>query len=83
MQTRGIENLIKESEKAADFIFDSLIRYYKGDWGEMCQEDKECNDYAVNHNERIFAAYRNDDFKIWIITEWDRSYTTILLPEEY
>lgn len=61
-----------------------LQRYAGGDWGTVCDEDKQANDYAVANEERILGAYDLvDGTKIWIITEWDRSVTTILLPEEY
>lgn len=60
-----------------------LRRHHSGDWGDLCQEDREANDAAVKHGDRIFSAYKIDDAKIWIITEADRSSTCILLPEEY
>jgi len=49
----------------------------------MDEEDQECNREAVNQEERIFSAYVFDEVKFWVITEADRSSTTILLPEEY
>ena len=65
-----------------------MSRYIACDWGDMCKEDWESNDEAVaSGNDRIFAAYKYDDvhpdWKIWIITEWDRSVTTSLFPCEY
>ena len=60
-----------------------LRRHNSKDWGDLCQEDKDANDAAVIHGDRIFSAYKIDDAKIWIITEADRSSTCILLPEEY
>jgi hypothetical protein len=67
-----------------------LKRHQSGDWGDVCAEDKQLNDAAVAHEgdldqqQRVLSSYKTDaDFKIWIITEWDRSVTTILLPEEY
>jgi lipocalin len=62
----------------------ALQRYYSGDWGDMCREDKKLNDNAVKSGEdRIVAAYETSESKIYIITEWDRSYTTILFASEY
>lgn len=60
-----------------------LSRHHAGDWGDLCKEDREANDAAVKNGDRIFSAYKIDDDKIWIITEADRSSTTLLLPSEY
>jgi hypothetical protein len=61
-----------------------LIRHARGDWGEVCNEDWLANDEAVEHGERLLSAYRTSlGERIWIITEWDRSVTTLLLPDEY
>ncbi len=60
-----------------------LGRHQRGDWGDMDQDDKEANDSALSTGERIFSAYMFDTVKLWVITEADRSATTILLPEEY
>ena len=60
-----------------------LLNHQQGDWGELCADDKQANDYALNNGGRILSAYLIGSQKIWIITESDRSATTILLPEEY
>ena len=60
-----------------------FIRYQRHDWGNLCQEDKELNDEALEAGDRILAAYRTSKGEVWIITEWDRSATTILFPSEY
>ena len=61
-----------------------LRRHHSGDWGNLDDEDKQANDFAVNHGNRILSAYViSEHTKIWIITEADRSSTTILLPSEY
>jgi hypothetical protein len=61
-----------------------LMRHRQGDWGEVCAADKRANDRAAKEGERILSAHRlPNGEKVWIITEWDRSYTTLLLPEEY
>ena len=74
----------------AKFVLESLIRHGSGDWGDMSAEDKEVNDSALESGDRrIFSAYdipkylSGDDDKLWIITEWDRSVTTVLFPSEY
>jgi hypothetical protein len=61
-----------------------LRRHQSGDWGELCDEDKRENELSLKHDFRILSAYRTArDVRLWIITEADRSATTILLPEEY
>lgn len=60
-----------------------LLRHSSGDWGEVCDEDKRTNDSAVAQDLRVISAYTIDGRKVWIITEWDRSVTTLLFPEEY
>jgi hypothetical protein len=61
-----------------------LAQHANGNWGEVNDQDKAENEFSVEHGFRILSAYRlADDTRIWIITEADRSVTTILLPEEY
>lgn len=84
--TRAIDEKMKSSEIFKDFVYRSLARHIDCDWGELCAEDKELNEQALkNGNSRLFSAYiyGEPDEKIWIITEWDRSVTTILFPEDY
>jgi hypothetical protein len=63
--------------------FALLSRHQRGDWGNLDKEDKQSNDQALTLSGRIFSAYRLDAARFWVITEADRSTTTILLPEEY
>lgn len=65
------------------FLVISLSRHMTGDWGNLCEEDKYSNQYALVHNLRLFSSYALGEDKLWIITEADRSATTLLLPEEY
>lgn len=61
-----------------------ITRHVTGDWGNMVEEDKLANVEAVTHGNRVFSSYLLENGKnIWVITEWDRSYTTLLLPDEY
>lgn len=86
VMTNGIASLMDKSEYELHFEIElagCIMRHKSGDWGDLCEEDKQTNDYAVEHGERILSAYELFGTKIWIITEWDRSVTTILLPEEY
>ena len=65
-------------------IYAALARHRSGDWGTVCKADQTANDTALKYGGRLLSAYTNaDDEKFWIITEADRSYTTILLPEDY
>ena len=65
-------------------VLSALTRHSTGDWGDVCEEDKLSNDQAVEEGLRILSSYQTKDgTKFWIITEWDRSVTTILLPSEY
>ena len=67
-------------ETAAEF----LHRHVVGDWGDLDGDDRAENELSVQEGFRILSAYHlRDGTKIWIITEADRSSTTILLPEEY
>ncbi len=64
-----------------------LKRHQSGDWGDLCKEDREMNDSAIQNEEenrqRVMSVYKVGTETIWIITEWDRSVTTLLLPSEY
>jgi hypothetical protein len=61
-----------------------LRRHQCGDWGELDAEDRDENDFSVRNNLRLLSAYRTPSgAKFWIITEADRSATTVLLPSEY
>ncbi|VGO11846.1 hypothetical protein PDESU_00393 [Pontiella desulfatans] len=71
-------------EKAGQLASHFLVKHALGDWGDLCDEDKTANDEALADDLRILSAYRLEDgTKIWVITEADRSATTLLLPEEY
>jgi len=65
-------------------ILSALDRHASGDWGELSAGDRIANDTAVAAGERILSAYSTaGGTRFWIITERDRSYTTVLLPEDY
>ena len=84
--TKAVNERMKESDMFKYFVYRSLGRHAACDWGELCEEDKELNEQALkNGDARLFSAYiyGSDKEKIWIITEWDRSVTTILFPEDY
>ena len=60
-----------------------ILRHSSGDWGTICTDDAALNDEAITAGERILSSYGADDRTFWIITEADRSATTILMPEDY
>jgi hypothetical protein len=61
-----------------------LRRHVLADWGDVCSDDRASNDAALKDGGRLFSVYHTrSGVKFWIITEWDRSSTTILLPEDY
>ena len=65
-------------------ILAALQRHQNCDWGDVGPQDKWSNDRAVKSEERLLSVYHSKDgVTFWIITEWDRSATTVLLPEDY
>ena len=82
--TRGVNDRVADDVQFAKFVTESLGRHAKGDWGDLGQEDKQENEFSLKEGFRLLSAYeRNGLPKIWIITEADRSATTILFPDEY
>lgn len=88
--TPGIRRLTSEDVGAARAIQRCLDRHCSGDWGDLCDDDKELNRFSLEEEkkkghtcENLFSSYDTDYGSIYIITECDRSATTILLPEEY
>jgi hypothetical protein len=76
----ALESLAQSGQSHADF----LNRHVVGDWGDVCEEDRKLNDEAVKIGERLLSSYSTKQgVKFWILTEADRSATTLLLPEEY
>ena len=79
--TPGVLVALEESEESP-WAF--LRRHVSGDWGDVCTEDREENEFALKTALRLLSVYfLRDGQKIWIITEADRSATTLLLPSEY
>jgi hypothetical protein len=63
--------------------FAYLARHATGDWAELCAFDRRQNEVALREGYRVLSSYQLGEGSIWIITETDRSVTTVLLPEEY
>lgn len=75
---------LRALEEANQLPSEFLARHQSGDWGEVDDEDQKENELSVDKGFRILSAYRTKmSVRIWVITEADRSATTILLPEEY
>lgn len=67
-----------------DQMLAALNRHACGDWGDVNEHDRQANNAALREGTRLLSAYHTDDGTcFWIITEADRSATTVLLPEEY
>jgi len=76
----AIDALVESNQHAQEF----LERHGRGDWGELDEHDRQENELSIREGFRILSAYRTaKGARLWIITEADRSSTTILLPEEY
>jgi hypothetical protein len=71
-------------EQANQSPMEFLSRHLRGDWGDLCQDDKTENDLSLKYRFRLMSSYLvKDTERLWIITEADRSVTTLLLPAEY
>ena len=84
--TAGVNTRCTKDLKFNQFVLQSFGRHLKGDWGDLDDDDKRTNDAALKDGFRLMSAYffnGNEEDKLWIITEWDRSVTTILFPSEY
>ncbi|MEW6571905.1 MAG: hypothetical protein AB1390_12175 [Nitrospirota bacterium] len=79
----GVHEMMIRDPSFMQFVNRSLTRHTEGDWGDLCEEDKKENELSLREGFRLFSSYKNDKHKIWIITEADRSVTTVLFPEEY
>lgn len=79
--TPGALRLLDETNKSP---LEFLSRHLRGDWGDLCQEDRTENELSLKKGFRLMSSYPiTDTENLWIITEADRSVTTLLLPAEY
>ena len=77
--TPGAMNVLNTAE-----VNNFLYRHCHGDWGLVCAEDAEENWFSLQNGYRLISVYATyDEVIVWVITEDDRSITTVLLPEEY
>ncbi len=79
--TQGVLRALEESGESP---FEFLDRHASGDWGQLDEEDRAENELSLREGFRLLSAYQmRTGQKLWIITEADRSVTTLLLPDEY
>jgi hypothetical protein len=64
-------------------IQQGLSRHSRGDWGDICDDDRKANELSLKQGCRLMSVYGSGDKRFWIITEADRSVTTVLLPLDY
>ena len=83
VMTRGIADFVQKNYEFACEVPQILLRYVNKDWGCTSEGDAKLNDEALHSGDRIVATYETSVGKVFIITEADRSYTTVLLPSEY
>lgn len=87
--TRGVNELAAENTDFLKFAMGCISRHANCDWGDVDEEDKQANNQALKEGTRLLSSYNDDRFTkngvatIWIITEADRSATTVLFPDEY
>lgn len=82
-QVVATKNAVESMTQQSITPFDLLHRHQYGDWGDLNEPDREANEQALIEDHRILSSYNFDNEKIWVITEADRSITTILLPMDY
>ena len=83
-QTVATPGALAALTESAQAPTEFLQRHLGGDWGDVCDEDRQANEDALLHGERLLSVYRTKTgTKLWVITEADRSSTCLLLPDEY
>lgn len=86
VMTQGIaHSAVFEGTTVEQIVASLVARHNSGDWGDIDNEDKATNEAGLKHGERLMSAYDDvfDGETVWVITERDRSVTTVLLPSEY
>lgn len=74
---------VEAVDRASISIVDLLIRHLRGDWGDLSESDRQQNELALIAGGRLLSSYPIAAARLWIVTEADRSSTTLLLPDEY
>ena len=81
VMTQGAAAALDEANQSP---FEFLNRHQRGDWGDVCEEDRRENELSLKQGFRLLSVYRTKEgVKLYVITEWDRSITTLLRSDEY
>lgn len=64
-------------------VIEALNRHAAGDWGDVCDDDRQENERSLKEGSRLLSVYGAGEGRFWIITEADRSVTTVLMPQDY
>jgi hypothetical protein len=83
VMTRGVNDRVAVDTGFGKHVTKSIVRFTRRDWGEICDEDRNANEWAATNGARILASYGEGDDRVWIIREADGSATTVLFPSEY
>jgi len=76
-------NCLNYAQEHGVNLTELVERHVSGDDGDLCKADQALNDLAIQTDGRIFSSYTINQTKFYVITEWDRSYTTVMLAEDY
>ncbi len=76
-------NCLNYVQKHGVNLTELVERHVSGDDGDLCKADQQLNDLAIKTDGRVFSSYTINKTKFYVITEWDRSYTTVMLAEDY
>ena len=82
--TRAVHDMMNSNEEFEKHVHLSIERHLAGDWGDVSDDDRVANELALKSEDRLFSAFKGEGMpKLWVITEGDRSSTTVLFPDEY
>lgn len=76
-------NCLNYAQEHGVNLTELVERHVSGDGGNLCKADQQLNDLAIKTDGRVFSSYTINKTKFYVITEWDRSYTTVMLTEDY
>lgn len=76
-------NCLDYAQEHAINLTEMIERHASGDDGDLCKSDQQLNDLAIKTDGRVLSSYTINKMKFYVITEWDRSYTTVMLAEDY
>jgi hypothetical protein len=89
VMTPGVSVILKDDPIAQAELMTAFAKHHNGNWGNLCDEDKAMNDRALIRDQdghmqgRLLSKYKVAGEAVYLLTEWDESVTTALLPDEY